>query len=78
MLVKVKASGFARTEVMRTSEIFRGQIVDVTSSQYTIQLTGTCAKLDAFIAAISDATEVVEVARTGIVGIVRGERSLKA
>lgn len=78
MLVKVKATGFARTEVKRTSDIFRGQIVDVTPSQYTIQLTGSSAKLDAFIKSVADVTEVVEVARSGVVGIVRGERALKA
>ena len=78
MLVKVKASGFARTEVKRTADIFRGQIVDVTSSQYTIQLTGSSDKLDAFITAVSDVTEVIEVARSGVVGIARGERALKA
>ena len=51
LLVKVKASGFARAEVKRTADIFRGQIVDVTSSLYTIQLAGTSEKLDAFITA---------------------------
>jgi acetolactate synthase-1/3 small subunit len=78
MMVKVKASGVARTEVKRTADIFRGQIVDVTPSQYTIQLTGDSAKLDAFITTVSDITEVVEVARSGVVGIARGERALKA
>lgn len=78
MLVKVKATGFARTEVKRTSDIFRGQIVDITPSQYTIQVTGDSDKLDAFITTISDVTDVVEVARSGVVGIARGERALKA
>ncbi|MBL4828764.1 MAG: acetolactate synthase small subunit [Aliivibrio sp.] len=78
LLAKVKASGFARAEVKRMSDIFRGQIVDVTSSLYTVQLTGTSDKLDAFIAALGEVTEVVEVARSGVVGIARGERSLKA
>ncbi|TOL92860.1 acetolactate synthase small subunit [Vibrio parahaemolyticus] len=77
MMVKVKASGFARAEVKRTADIFRGQIVDVTVSQYTVQLAGTSEKLDAFIQAISEVTEVVEVARSGVVGIARGERALK-
>ncbi|WP_101960631.1 acetolactate synthase small subunit [Vibrio harveyi] len=77
MMVKVKASGFARAEVKRTADIFRGQIVDVTDSQYTVQLAGTSEKLDAFIQAISEVTEVVEVARSGVVGIARGERCLK-
>lgn len=78
MLVKVKASGFARAEVKRTADIFRGQIVDVTSQIYTIQLAGTSEKLDAFIAAVGEATDIVEVARSGVVGMARGERALKA
>ncbi|EHU9472765.1 acetolactate synthase small subunit [Vibrio vulnificus] len=78
MMVKVKASGFARAEVKRTADIFRGQIVDVTASLYTVQLAGTSEKLDAFIQAISEVTEVIEVARSGVVGIARGERALKA
>lgn len=77
MLVKVKASGFARAEVKRTTDIFRGQIVDVTSAQYTVQLTGTSDKLDAFIDAISEITDVIEVARSGVVGMTRGERALR-
>lgn len=77
LLVKVKAHGFARAEVKRTADIFRGQIVDVTASQYTIQMTGTSEKLDAFIQALAEVTDVVEVARSGVVGIARGERSLK-
>ncbi len=78
ILVKVKASGFARAEVKRTADIFRGQIVDVTSSIYTIQLTGSGDKLDAFIAALGEATDIIEVARSGVVGIDRGERALRA
>ncbi|WEM41997.1 acetolactate synthase small subunit [Photobacterium sp. DA100] len=78
MLVKVKASGFARAEVKRTADIFRGQIVDVTSQIYTVQLAGASEKLDAFISAVGEATEIIEVARSGVVGIARGERALKA
>jgi acetolactate synthase-1/3 small subunit len=48
MLVKVKATGAARAELKRTADIFRGQIVDVTPTVYTIQLAGTSDKLDAF------------------------------
>ncbi|MGF1910588.1 acetolactate synthase small subunit [Vibrio kasasachensis] len=77
LMVKVKASGFARAEVKRTADIFRGQIVDVTAAQYTVQLTGTSEKLDAFIQALSEVTDVIEVARSGVVGIARGERALK-
>ncbi len=77
MLVKLKATGFARAEVKRTTDIFRGQIVDVSASQYTVQLAGTSEKLDAFIQAMAEVTEIIEVARSGVVGIARGERSLR-
>ncbi|MGI9282722.1 MAG: acetolactate synthase small subunit [Endozoicomonas sp.] len=75
MLIKVRASGPLRAEVKRTADIFRGQIVDVTSSVYTVQLTGTQDKLDGFIEAIGQA-QVLEVVRSGITGIARGEKVL--
>lgn len=75
MLVKVKATGAQRAEIKRTTDIFRGQIVDVTSTVYSIQLTGTSDKLDSFLDAIGN-TSVLEVARTGVTGISRGEKVL--
>ncbi|MEX2470219.1 MAG: acetolactate synthase small subunit [Pseudohongiellaceae bacterium] len=75
MLIKVKAVGAQRAEIKRTTDIFRGQIVDMTTSVFTIQLTGTGDKLDAFIAALGDST-VLEVARTGVSGIARGDKTL--
>ncbi|MFC3022536.1 acetolactate synthase small subunit [Vibrio zhugei] len=78
MLVKVRASGSVREEVKSMADIFRGQIVDVTPSHYTVQMTGDGEKLDAFVESVAKFTEVVEVARSGIVGIARGDRSLKS
>ena len=75
MLVKVKATGAQRAEVKRTTDIFRGQIVDVTNSVYTVQLAGTSDKLDSFIEAIGPVT-ILEVVRTGVSGIARGEKVL--
>ncbi len=75
MLVKVRAEGATRDEVKRTVDIFRGQIVDVTNTTYTIQLTGPSDKLDAFIRAIGR-TIVLEVARTGVSGMGRGDKIL--
>ncbi|MGB3609472.1 MAG: acetolactate synthase small subunit [Cellvibrio sp.] len=75
MLVKVKAAGAQRAEVKRCVDIFRGQIVDVTSSLYIIQITGTSDKLDAFLQAVGDAA-ILEVVRTGVSGISRGEKVL--
>jgi acetolactate synthase-1/3 small subunit len=77
-LVKVKAQGVHREEVKRTADIFRGQIVDVTSSLYTIQMAGTSDKIDAFINALCEVTKVVEVSRSGVVGLARGEKCMRA
>ncbi len=75
MLIKVKASGAQRAEVKRCVDIFRGQIVDVTSTLYTIQITGASDKLDAFLQAVGDAA-ISEVVLTGVCGISRGEKVL--
>ena len=75
MLIKARASGEAREEIKRTADIFRAQIVDVTSSLYTIQLIGTQQKIDAFIEAVKD-SNVIEVVRSGVSGIARGEKVL--
>ena len=75
MLVKVRASGKDREEMKRMADIFRGRIIDVTDKSYTIELTGTGAKLDAFISAL-DSGVILETVRTGASGIGRGERIL--
>ena len=75
MLIKVKASGAQRAEVKRCVDIFRGQIIDVTATVYTIQLTGTSDKLDAFYEAVGEAS-ILEVVRSGVSGIARGEKVL--
>ena len=77
MLVKVRAEGETRAEVKRTVDIFRGQIIDVTASTYTVQLSGPSGKLDAFIRAVGRTT-ILEVVRSGVSGISRGEKVLSA
>ena len=77
MLIKVRAVGKEREEIKRTTDIFRGSIVDVSDRSYTIEVTGDKTKLDAFIDSI-DRTAILETVRTGGSGIGRGERILKA
>lgn len=76
LLIKVKAQGASREELKRLSDIFRGRIIDVTPETYTVELTGTGDKLDAFIRAVGDCTAIMETVRSGVSGIARGERSL--
>ena len=75
MLIKVKALGSSRDEIKRTADIFRGQIVDVTPTTYTIQIAGTTEKVDAFIDSLAEHT-ILEVVRSGVSGIARGEKVL--
>ena len=75
VMIKVRADGDARAEVKRTTDIFRGQIVDVNKNTYTIQLVGPSEKLVAFIDALGG-KQVVEVVRSGVTGIGRGNRIL--
>ena len=75
LLVKVRAEGDQRDEVKRTTEIFRGQIIDVGPTTYIVQLTGPADKLDSFLQALGE-TQVLEVVRSGVAGMARGEKIL--
>jgi acetolactate synthase I/III small subunit len=75
MLIKVTATGIERDEIKRLVDVFRGRIIDVTNVTYVIELTGTGEKLDAFLAAL-DKKLILEVVRSGVSGIARGEKSL--
>lgn len=75
LLIKVRAQGASRDELKRLADIYRGQIVDVTTKSYTIQLTGTKDKLDAFIQAVKDETSIIEIVRSGLISLSRGEKN---
>ncbi len=75
MLIKLEATGELRDEVKRLVDIFRGRVIDVTDTTYTVEITGNGEKLDAFVEALSNVT-IHEVVRSGLLGISRGERSL--
>lgn len=73
MLLKIQFNNCTKKdEIKHITEIFRGQIVDITSTTYILQLSGTEKKLDAFLKIIRHISEVVEISRSGVVGISRG------
>ena len=76
MLVKIRAVGKDRDEILRLAGIFRGQIVDVSEKTFTVEVTGTSEKLDSFADIIPKGL-VLETVRTGAAGIGRGERILR-
>ena len=71
ILVKIRAKASERQQVMSVTEIFRGNIVDVTNDSMVIERVGHQDKLDAFLALL-EGYEILELARTGITGLTRG------
>lgn len=76
LLMKVRAVGPLREEVKRLVDIFGGRIVDVTESIYTVELASAGEKIDSFIQAVGEGA-IIEVVRSGVTGIARGDRALK-
>ncbi|MFT5658575.1 MAG: acetolactate synthase-1/3 small subunit [Gammaproteobacteria bacterium] len=76
MVVKVKAEGESqRSEVHRLADIFRARIIDVTDTTFCIELTGSGDKLNAYIGTMAE-NNIIEVVRSGSMGIQRGVKAL--
>ncbi|MCK5903539.1 MAG: acetolactate synthase small subunit [Cocleimonas sp.] len=77
MFIKVSANNMAACgAIKRLVDIFRARIIDVKSRTFTIEVTGDRNKLNAFIAAVED-HNILEVVRSGCMGISRGNSALK-
>ena len=77
VLVKVLvAKNEERDEMMRLIEIFKGKIVDVTETTYTLEMTGDSAKISSFLEGLKNTT-ILETVRSGITGISRGKSALR-
>lgn len=72
ILVKIKAEPAQRQQVISITEIFRANIVDVAKDSLMIEITGSQSKLKAFLSLVS--YEILELVRTGITGLARGEK----
>lgn len=76
LLIKVDVQKQGTCEqIKRLADVFRARIIDVSEKTYTIEATGNRSKLDAFLHALSDA-RILEVVRSGSMGIARGSASL--
>jgi acetolactate synthase-1/3 small subunit len=72
-LVKIVNSGEDRIEALRIADTFRARALDSTLESFVFELTGTSPKIDAFINLML-ALGRVEVSRTGVAAIARGEK----
>lgn len=75
-LVKVAGEGEKRVEAMRLADVFRASVVDSTQTSFVFELTGSAEKIDAFID-LMKGLGLVEVARTGVVAVSRGQEGLE-
>jgi acetolactate synthase-1/3 small subunit len=72
-LIKVNAEASTRAEVLRIVDIFRGQVVDVSSKSYTLEITGDDKKIQAIIDLLLP-FGIQEIVRTGKVAIARAKK----
>ncbi|HEB82340.1 MAG TPA: acetolactate synthase small subunit [Gammaproteobacteria bacterium] len=75
ILIKVKAENEQRDEVKRIVDIFDGQIIDMTDTTYTLEITGDSKKIDAVLKALQGIT-ILEVVRSGQLGMGRGDKGM--
>lgn len=76
-LIKVKVEDTNRSEVLGIVDIFRGKVVDVCPTSYTIEITGDEGKIKAIIDLFRP-MGILEVARTGKAALSRGSKKEKA
>ncbi|MDR0816391.1 MAG: acetolactate synthase small subunit [Desulfovibrio sp.] len=72
MFMKMQAEGPARDEILRTVEIFRCKVVDVSPTEMTIEATGNHEKLEAIINLLQR-FGIKEIARAGSVAMRRSK-----
>ena len=73
MLLKVKANEVTRSQIVQIADIYRGKVLDVSPTSVTVELTGDVTKLRGFIG-MMEAYGILEIAKTGILAMSRGEK----
>ncbi len=76
MLVKISIKNKEQSEIIQIADVFRCRILDVNKETITLEATGRSTKLDALLN-ILDEEKIIEVARTGVCGLARGNHALK-
>lgn len=74
-MIKVGATADTRTHVMQLVDVFRARVVDVAPDSVVIETTGTEEKIDGLLEVLRP-YGIIELVRTGRVGMMRGARSV--
>lgn len=75
MLIKVAYDAQSRAEILAAAEVYRAKVIDYTSDEMCIEVTGDPNKIDAFVQLMLP-YGVLEMCRTGIVALARGKKTL--
>ena len=73
MLIKIKSRNETRPQIIQIADIYRGSVLDVSTNAITIELTGDEEKLGGFVE-IMKPYGILEIAKTGVLAMSRGER----
>lgn len=75
MLIKMKYSSETRADIIAATDVYRAKVIDYTTDEMCIELTGDPTKIDAFIKLMIP-FGIIEMCRTGIVALERGNTTL--
>jgi len=75
LLIKIKVSPEQRPEIETTANMFKAKVIDISPTAMTLELTGEAAKMDGFIRLL-EPYGIIEMARTGITALERGEKNI--
>ncbi|MGN0660893.1 MAG: acetolactate synthase small subunit [Oscillospiraceae bacterium] len=77
MLIKIKNDPAYRQDVLSAVDIFRSKIIDYSAEALCIEITGEPTKINAFVDILKP-YGIIEMCRTGVVALERGEKSILA
>ena len=73
MLIKVKSDAQTRAQIVQIADIYRGKVLDVAPNSLVVELTGNVKKLRGFVEMMKS-YGILEIAKTGVVAMSRGEK----
>ena len=75
MLIKVKYTSDTRADILSATDVYRAKVIDYTTDEMCIEITGDPSKMDAFIKLMMP-FGIIEMCRTGVVALDRGNTTL--
>ena len=75
MLLKVAYDSSTRAEILAAVEVYRAKVIDYTTDEMCIEVTGDPSKIDAFLKLMIP-FGILEMCRTGVVALERGNKTL--